>query len=74
MKKTLMFLSVLTAGIVITGCADNHIVHMKDGTTKVVEGKPELDKATGMIFYTDESGNKQAVKQSDIAEMDSLDN
>nr|WP_024967798.1 YgdI/YgdR family lipoprotein [Pantoea sp. IMH] len=72
MKTMLMFVSLLAAGLVMTGCADNHLLHMKDGTTKVVEGKPELDKATGMIIYTDESGKQQAVQQSDIAGMDSL--
>lgn len=72
MKKTLMLLSLLAAGFAMTGCADNHLLHMKDGTTKVVEGKPEPDKATGMIIYTDESGKQQAVQQSDIEGMDSL--
>lgn len=72
MKKMLMFVSLLAAGLAMTGCADNHLLHMKDGTTKVVEGKPELDKATGMIIYTDESGKQQAVQQSDIEGMDSL--
>ncbi|WP_338567608.1 YgdI/YgdR family lipoprotein [Erwinia sp. E_sp_B01_3] len=47
---------------------------MKDGSTKVVQGKPQVDKATGMVVYTDENGRQQAVNQDQIKEMSDLNN
>ncbi|WP_312042164.1 YgdI/YgdR family lipoprotein [Erwinia sp.] len=71
MKRLFLF-PLIAAAALLSGCANDHVIHMRDGSTKVVEGKPVLDKATGMVIYTDESGTQQAVQQSDIKEMDSL--
>ncbi|MCP1437269.1 hypothetical protein J3D56_000705 [Erwinia persicina] len=71
MKKLLLF-PLIAVATLLSGCANDHIIHMRDGSTKVVEGKPEIDKATGMVIYTDESGRQQAVNQADIKEMSSL--
>ncbi|WP_034914182.1 MULTISPECIES: YgdI/YgdR family lipoprotein [Erwinia] len=72
MKKTLLLLSVLAAGSVLAGCSNDHIMHMKDGSTVVVQGKPKIDDATGMVLYTDENGKEQAVNQNNIKDMNSI--
>ncbi|WP_380180877.1 YgdI/YgdR family lipoprotein [Kalamiella sp. sgz302252] len=71
MKKRLLF-PLIAAFTLLGGCSSDHILHMRDGSTKVVQGKPEIDKATGMVIYTDETGRQQAVNQADIEEMGSL--
>ncbi len=73
MKKMLLMASVLMAGTLLAGCTNNHILHMNDGRTLVVQGKPQVDKATGMVLYTDENGKQQAVNQADIKEMSAPD-
>lgn len=70
--KQLLLVPLISAVVLLSGCANDHIMHMRDGSTKVVEGKPEIDKATGMVIYTDETGKQQAVNQADIKDMSSL--
>ncbi len=50
------------------------IMHTNDGRTIVVEGKPQVDKDTGMITYTDASGKEQQINQSDIKDMSQVGN
>ncbi|MFC0140094.1 YgdI/YgdR family lipoprotein [Erwinia mallotivora] len=74
MKHKLIILLVAASGALLAGCSDNHMMHMKDGSSVVVQGKPHKDKATGMVLYTDENGKQQAVSQGDIKEMTDLEN
>lgn len=74
MKNKLIVVAMLAATALLAGCSSDHIMHMKDGSTVVVQGKPQKDKATGMVIYTDENGKQQAVNQADIKEMSSLNN
>ncbi|KGT95971.1 lipoprotein [Erwinia typographi] len=73
MKKTAYALALLAGGLLLAGCSSDHVMQMKDGRTVVVQGKPQVDKATGMVVYTDENGQQQAVNQDQIKEMSSLD-
>lgn len=72
MKKFSYIAGILAGGLLLTGCSSDHILQMKDGTTVVVQGKPKADSATGMVIYTDENGQQQAVNQDQIKEMSSL--
>ncbi|MCX0499887.1 YgdI/YgdR family lipoprotein [Erwinia billingiae] len=74
MKKVACALTLLVGGLLLAGCSSDHVLQMKDGSTVVVQGKPEVDKATGMVMYTDENGKQQAVNQDQIKEMNSLNN
>ncbi|CAX59240.1 MULTISPECIES: YgdI/YgdR family lipoprotein [Erwinia] len=74
MKKLACALTLLAGGLLLAGCSSDHVLQMKDGSTVVVQGKPEVDKATGMVMYTDENGKQQAVNQDQIKEMNSLNN
>lgn len=71
--KTLTYLvAVLAGSLLLAGCSSDHVMQMKDGSTVVVQGKPQVDSATGMVVYTDENGQQQAVNQDQIKEMSSL--
>lgn len=72
MKNLTYIAGILAAGLLLAGCSSDHILQMKDGSTVVVQGKPRLDSATGMVIYTDENGQQQAVNQDQIKEMGSL--
>ncbi|MGB9097659.1 YgdI/YgdR family lipoprotein [Erwinia sp.] len=74
MKKLAYTLTLLAGGLLLAGCSSDNVLHMKDGSTVVVQGKPEVDKATGMVMYTDENGKQQAVNQDQIKEMTTLNN
>jgi hypothetical protein len=72
MKKFSYIAGILAGGLLLAGCSSDHILQMKDGSTVVVQGKPKVDSATGMVIYTDENGQQQAVNQDQIKEMSSL--
>ncbi|WP_158785310.1 YgdI/YgdR family lipoprotein [Pantoea sp. BAV 3049] len=74
MKNKLIMAIILATTALLAGCSSDHVMQMKDGSTVVVQGKPQEDKATGMVIYTDENGKQQAVNQADIKEMSSLKN
>lgn len=74
MKKTVCTSFAILAALTLSACSSSdHTLQMKDGSTVVVQGKPQLDDATGMVIYTDEKGQQQAVNQKEIKEMKSLD-
>ena len=41
----------------------------KSGQTIVTQGKPRLDKDTGMTSYVDESGNHRQINSSDVSQL-----
>ncbi|WP_244633729.1 YgdI/YgdR family lipoprotein [Erwinia persicina] len=58
----------------LAGCSSDHILHMRDGSTVVVEGKPHLDRATQMLVYTDATGRTQAVNLQEVKSMSRVKN
>lgn len=69
MKKSLM---CLCAGVMLfglAGCSTNYVMTTKSGQTIVTQGKPQLDKETGMTSYTDQDGNKREINSSDVAQL-----
>jgi len=53
----------------LAGCSSEYIITTTDGQMLTSEGKPRLDKDTGMMEFTDSKGRKQQVPQSDIKQM-----
>ena len=41
MKKLACALTLLAGGLLLAGCSSDHVLQMKDGSTVVVQGKPE---------------------------------
>ena len=60
-----MAVSALT--LVLVGCSSNYVLHTNDGRTIVTQGKPNVDKDTGMISYKDSTGVKQQINQSEVS-------
>ena len=69
MKKLAMLFTGLIMVSVLTGCASNYVMTTKSGQTIVTEGKPQLDKETGMTRYTDQNGNEREINSSDVAQL-----
>ena len=61
MKKSLMVVCAGAMLALLAGCSSNYVMTTKSGQTIVTQGKPKLDKDTGMTSYTDESGNFQTL-------------
>jgi len=69
MKKLAAVLAACAMTFTLAACSSNYVMHTNDGRTIVAEGKPVVDKDTGMIRYKDANGNKQQINRSDVKEM-----
>ncbi len=69
MKKSLMVVCAGAMLALLAGCSSNYVMTTKSGQTIVTQGKPKLDKDTGMTSYTDESGNQRQIYSSDVAQL-----
>lgn len=74
MKNGRFICLLLLVSAMLAGCTSDHILHMRDGSSVVVEGKPHLDSATKMLMYTDVYGRTQAVNLEDVRSMSRLHN
>ncbi|WP_413737192.1 YgdI/YgdR family lipoprotein [Sodalis sp. RH21] len=69
MKKYLMLISAAALAGMLSGCASDYVMATKDGRMILTQGKPELDKTTGLIRYTDERGNEMQINGNDVSQM-----
>ncbi|CAI1603559.1 MULTISPECIES: YgdI/YgdR family lipoprotein [Serratia] len=77
MKSKRLFAALLTATTVIfmAGCASNQAIKTTDGKTIVTDGKPQVDKDTGLVSYRNaETGKTEQINRDQIANMSELDN
>jgi len=69
MKISLKCVSALLVAFVLAGCASDYVIATKDGGMILTQGKPELDKATGLIKYTDAQGNERQLNSNEITQV-----
>ncbi|CAK6493793.1 putative lipoprotein YgdR [Pantoea sp. Nvir] len=74
MKKTAIAIGMLCAGLMLAGCANDHVLHTNDGRTIVAQGKPKVDDDTGMITYKDVYGKEQQINRDSIKDMSQVGN
>jgi hypothetical protein len=53
----------------LAGCSSEYIITTTDGQMLTSDGKPELDRDTGMLEFTDSEGRKQQIPQSSVKQM-----
>lgn len=53
----------------LAGCSSEYSITTSDGQMLTSDGKPRLDKDTGMSEFTDSQGRKQQIPQSNIKQM-----
>jgi len=73
MKKRYLVSSALVIAALLTGCAgNNYAIQTNDGRTIVSEGKPKVDKDTGLIKYKDAWGKERQIAQTDVKVMSEI--
>jgi hypothetical protein len=72
MKKTLFLVGTFSLGLLLAGCASDHVLHTTEGKSIVVQGKPVVDDDTGMITYKDIDGKEQQINRNQIKDMNSI--
>lgn len=69
MKKGLMIISAALMVVGLAGCASDYVISTKDGNMILTDGKPKLDKATGLLSYTDDQGNERQINNDDVSQV-----
>lgn len=60
---------ILLCTIGLAGCASEYIITTTDGQMLTSDGKPELDRDTGMLEFEDSEGRKQQIPQANVKQM-----
>jgi len=68
-KKAVATLIMLAAASTLSACAGHYIISTNDGHMINTNGKPAIDKETGMISYEDASGNMHQLQKQDVKEI-----
>jgi len=68
-KKTAVSLMMLAAASALSACAGHYVISTNDGHMINANGKPVIDKQTGMISYEDASGNMHQLQKQDVKEI-----
>lgn len=77
MRSKLLLTSLFAAATLLTvaGCSSNQAVRTTDGKTIVTDGKPEVDKDTGLVSYKNaETGKTEQINRDQVKNMSELDN
>jgi lipoprotein NlpI len=53
--------------VVLSGCSSNYVMATKDGHMIMTDGKPQIDKETGLVKYTDQAGNELQINGDEIS-------
>ncbi|ALB65572.1 YgdI/YgdR family lipoprotein [Cronobacter dublinensis] len=77
MRSNLLLTSIFAAATLFTvaGCSSNQAVKTTDGNTVVTDGKPEVDKDTGLVSYKNaQTGQTEQINRDQVKSMSELDN
>ncbi|WP_431225221.1 YgdI/YgdR family lipoprotein [Serratia sp. L9] len=69
MNKWIMTLSALIMVAGLTGCSSDYVMATKDGNMILTQGKPQIDKDTGLISYKDENGNSRQINGDQVSQV-----
>ncbi|MFI8417452.1 YgdI/YgdR family lipoprotein [Serratia sp. NPDC078593] len=69
MKKWVFVISALVMAVGLAGCSSDYVMATKDGNMILTQGKPEIDKDTGLISYQDETGNNRQINGDQVSHM-----
>ncbi|GKW03873.1 lipoprotein [Pectobacterium carotovorum subsp. carotovorum] len=53
----------------LAGCSSDYVMATKEGKMLLTQGKPVLDKDTGLLSYTDEQGNQKQINSDQVSQI-----
>ncbi|MCX8956891.1 YgdI/YgdR family lipoprotein [Erwinia psidii] len=57
----------LTLVTLVSGCSSDYVMATKDGKMIMTQGKPEIDKETGLVKYTDNTGHVLQINGDEVS-------
>jgi Bacterial protein of unknown function (DUF903). len=67
--KKILIVALMGAAALLTACSSDYVMSTKSGEMIVTQGKPEIDKDTGMTRYIDVQGNERQINTNDVTQM-----
>ena len=58
---------VMVAAAFLSGCSSDYVMATKDGRMIMTEGKPSIDKETGLVQYTDQTGHEVQINSDEVS-------
>ncbi len=58
---------VVMLATLLGGCSSDYVMATRDGKMIMTQGKPEIDKDTGLVKYTDNSGHELQINGDDVS-------
>ncbi|WP_368900393.1 YgdI/YgdR family lipoprotein [Mixta calida] len=65
--KRIMGAAAVSMMLLLSGCSSNYVMATKDGHMILTDGKPEIDKDTGLVKYTDQAGNELQINGDEVS-------
>lgn len=65
--KWIFSAAVLSMAVLASGCSSNYVMATKDGKMIMTDGKPQIDKETGLVKYTDDSGHELQINGDEVS-------
>ena len=65
--KGLASAMLVLAAVMLSGCSSNYVMATKDGRMIQTDGKPAIDKETGLVQYTDEQGHVMQINGDEVS-------
>ena len=55
--------------LTLAGCSSEYIIATKDGQLLISDGKPKLDKHSGMYHFEDSAGRDQQIQKDSVTQI-----
>ncbi len=65
--KWILSASTIALVFLVSGCSSNYVMATKDGHMIMTDGKPVIDKETGLVKYTDQNGHELQINGDEIS-------
>ncbi|MCH4997304.1 YgdI/YgdR family lipoprotein [Pectobacterium carotovorum] len=69
MKIRMKMAITLALLFTLAGCSSDYVMATKEGQMLLTQGKPVLDKDTGLLSYTDEQGNQKQINSDQVSQI-----
>ncbi len=69
MKNAVKIVGAMALALALAGCTSDYVMATKDGNMILTNGKPELDKSTGLLSYVDQQGNHRQINNNQVSEI-----
>ncbi|KHS85797.1 MULTISPECIES: YgdI/YgdR family lipoprotein [Pectobacterium] len=69
MKVRMKMAITLALLFTLAGCSSDYVMATKEGQMLLTQGKPVLDKDTGLLSYTDEQGNQKQINSDQVSQI-----